>query len=318
MARSLIGRAGWLAVVLASGLTWIARLRRRPVGLIVVYHGLTGSLAPHTIVPVVTRAQLAADLERYRRNYRPVALENFGAAMRARRIGGRIPLAITFDDDLESHLTIALPLLEEAGVQATFFVAGDDAACSRAYWWEPLQIALDRGAELPAHPKLDGCGRDPEAVAAAMLAMPEAERQAATAELWRELAPTQPPAHLSRDGLDRLVRAGHRLGFHTRDHPVLTRLNPVELNEAVTAGLDAVAAAAARDVRAFAYPYGISDARVRAAVAAAGFVQGFTTEPCAVSAHGDPLRVGRVDAAAGSSPLLAFRLARALHRGSAA
>jgi len=51
------------------------------------------------------------------------------------------------------------------------------------------------------------------------------------------------------------------------------------------------------------YPYGIVDQRVAAAAAAAGFVRGVTTERRAVTPSSDRLRLGRVDAAVGSSLL---------------
>jgi peptidoglycan/xylan/chitin deacetylase (PgdA/CDA1 family) len=145
-----------------------------------------------------------------------------------------------------------------------------------------------------------------------MLGLSQGERESIAAGLWQALAPLHPPAHLSTDGLETLVRAGHRLGFHTRMHPVLTQLEPEELAKALGEGVESVAAVAGERVDAIAYPYGVSDARVREATATAGFSHAFTTEPRVVTPTSDPLRLGRIDAASGSSRIFALRLARAL------
>jgi len=315
--RQLVGRSERLGAALAWVITWMARLSERQVGLIVMYHGVTHSPEPLSIAPVVDSRQFAEDLRRFCCQYLPVPLERLDEAIIARRRGGRIPIAITFDDDLDSHVRVALPLLEQAGVHATFFVGGDEQACRRSYWWEPLQRALERGIALPEHPALVRTGRDPERLATAMLELTQQERQAVTEELWRELAPDEPPAHLSIEGLSMLVQGGQQIGFHTRDHRVLTDLNSRELSDALTLGLSNVAEIAGYAVRTLAYPHGITDDRVSAAAAAAGFVRGLTCEACGVTPTTDPLRLGRVDADAGSSALLALRLARALVRGLA-
>jgi len=299
----------WL---LAWCLILLARLERQPRGLVVVYHGVAAGAAMPGVAPVVARTQLERDVAAFARHFRLVGLEQLGVALAARRRRGRIPLAMTFDDDLLSHVDVALPVLCHAGVTATFFVGGDESACERAYWWEPLQLALDRAIELPDE-HLATVAREPSRLAAAMLALPAARRDALAAALWARLAPARPPRHLSRMGIASLARAGHGIGFHTRDHALLTELAPPALAEALTDGLAAVAeAAGGRAVRMIAYPYGRSDPAVRAAAAAAGFTHGYTTRPCAVTPASDPMSIGRVDAAAGSSALLALRLARAL------
>ena len=55
---------------------------------------------------------------------RIVRAEDLPAMVAARRRWHRFPVAITFDDDLASHVRLALPALTRLGVQATFFLTG--------------------------------------------------------------------------------------------------------------------------------------------------------------------------------------------------
>jgi hypothetical protein len=66
-------------------------------------------------------------------------------------------------------------------------------------------------------------------------------------------------------------------------------------------------------VKSFCYPYGRVDARVRAAVRAAGFRTATTTRPGLASALGDPLMLRRIRVD-GRKPVA--DLLRALRRGA--
>src|SRR5689334_13539494 len=95
--------------VLALGLRWRARLSARPVGVAIVYHGLAeraGDPARELSAPH-GRAQFRAQLAHLAAHYRPVAPSELRAAAGRRRRGARIPVAVTLDDDLRSHVEIA-------------------------------------------------------------------------------------------------------------------------------------------------------------------------------------------------------------------
>jgi peptidoglycan/xylan/chitin deacetylase (PgdA/CDA1 family) len=49
---------------------------------------------------------------------------------------------ITFDDGYRSCRDIALPILEDLGVPATFFIATAFASGGKLYWWEQIAAAL--------------------------------------------------------------------------------------------------------------------------------------------------------------------------------
>src|SRR5678815_2908123 len=54
----------------------------------------------------------------------------------------RNPLMITFDDGYRSCHDVALPILREMGIPATFFVATSFITERRMYWWERVALAI--------------------------------------------------------------------------------------------------------------------------------------------------------------------------------
>ena len=76
---------------------------------------------------------------------------------------------------------------------------------------------------------------------------------------------------LSDEQLRQLVAWGHELAAHSMSHPLLTQLADDELEYEVAGAKAALEAALGVEIAFFAYPHGDYDARVVAAVAAAGY-----------------------------------------------
>jgi peptidoglycan/xylan/chitin deacetylase (PgdA/CDA1 family) len=91
-----------------------------------------------------------------------------------------------------------------------------------------------------------------------------------------------------------LAKAGHTIGCHTHNHPVLTRLSTTQVRQEVLGSKLALEDALGRRVSAFCYPYGAYDARVRAVVQEAGFDVAFTVDLGGVKFGDDPYRLKRV------------------------
>ena len=280
------------AAVGRSALRW----SRRRVGAVLVFHAVDERcgdrhrelVAPHGSV------QFAAHVRHVRRSYRPVLAGDILEAVANRRRGERVPVAITFDDDLPSHVHTALPLLQAHDAAATFFLTGASLERPSPFWWERLDravaagIAPETGARLAA-----SIGCRPEdlapgtirAVGDHILSLPPAARTSIDRELAR--LPGPEPRGLAASDVRALVAAGHEIGFHTRDHHPLTTLDAGELAKAMRRGRDELAAAAGHPPRAIAYPHGRADARVADAARAAGYTCGFTTqaEPVTDGSH---------------------------------
>src|SRR3954447_18286216 len=98
MLKDLLRRVYTLA------LRWLARLSGRPVGVVIVYHALAerhGDPARQLVAPH-GRAEFRAQLGHLAGRYRPVPASRIREETGRRGGGERIPVAVTFDDDLRS------------------------------------------------------------------------------------------------------------------------------------------------------------------------------------------------------------------------
>jgi peptidoglycan/xylan/chitin deacetylase (PgdA/CDA1 family) len=301
--------------VLRLGLAWVAlsvlRLTARRRGIVLVYHELaeTAGDPRRDISAAHATAEVERQLRHLRRWYRIVGADEIVHAVRARRRGQRFPAAVTFDDDLRSHVDVALPLLERLGVRATFYLCG--AALDRpfTFWWERLQRAVDvadprlpevlpAAVEKPLPAVAETVKRlspdERDAVAAALAPPPDWESE-------RRLA----PADVTR------LAAAMSVGFHTLRHDPLDRLADADLERALHDGRAALAAAGA-DLRQLAYPHGAADDRIAAAARRAGFTIGLAVGGAAVTGDTDDLLVPRVVPRHRPLPDFAVQLVRRL------
>ena len=300
----------FLARTLASVLARLARCSGRQAGAALVYHRLAADPGDtgRAIVPAHGRAVFEAQARHLAACYDVIPASELVGAVRARRRGQRFPVSITFDDDLQSHRHIALPVLQRHGLTATFFVSGASLWEPHAFWWERLQYAVDAQIPLanlvPKDVAVDSIGD----LAAAIRDLPPDERDAVSALLHARLGPDPENAGLREEGVRALTQAGCEIGMHTLRHDYLPHLDDTALALAMTDGRDRLAAVAGRPIRIIAYPHGASDARVAAAARTAGYSAGFTTQPTAVLADDDPLLLGRLEPSFRSASRFALRL----------
>lgn len=101
------------------------------------------------------------------------------------------------------------------------------------------------------------------------------------------------PGRLSRAQLLEMAAAGVSIGAHSRTHADLTACSDAELEWEARGSREDLEDLLGAPCTRFAYPIGRLDARVRAAVAAAGFRTAVTTVRGWARANTDPLRVAR-------------------------
>lgn len=294
--------AGPLGVLASRAL----RTSRRRLGVVIVYHRVGDPAGdPATeLVPAMGTALFRAQLRLLRSEFDVVSAGNLAQAVAARERFGRFPVAVTFDDEWPGHADVALPLLAEAGVPATFFVGGASLEGPFDFWFDRLQDAFDTGLQGP-----------PEAIhaeAARVDALPRAERDALVRSLAERMGPQPADRSLRADAVRRLVAAGHEIGFHTRRHDALTTLEADELEAALHDGRAELEAVTGAPLRAIAYPSGRANGDVVARAEAAGFERGYSTMPSPIGAASPPLWLGRVYPSPESASTLRFVLARAL------
>jgi peptidoglycan/xylan/chitin deacetylase (PgdA/CDA1 family) len=241
-------------------------------------------------------------------------------AVATRRRGQRIPVALTFDDDLASHAAGAAPILRRLSAPAAFFVCGASLEAPHRFWWEHLQEAIDgrlvTAADLPDLPPdlvdsaLARSDRAAARLAAAVEELTPAARDTVMETLRARTGPAPEDAGLRATCVRELVDAGFELGFHTLRHDRLPTLDDDALAAALEDGRGPLEAAAGRALTSISYPHGRADDRVAAAARAAGFTLGFTGGDRAAGPDEEPLLVPRIQPGFGTQGSFAVQLAR--------
>jgi len=231
------------------------------------------------------------------------------------------PVMVTFDDGYRSCHDVALPILRELGIPATFFIATSFVTERRLYWWERIALALHAArrprAKLlyPAPIEIDAADPGARHVLDNLVKNTFGiDIGRFLAELYAALDVEWSPAidaeHANRlimtwDQVRALERAGMSVESHTRHHHVLETLDDDGLRDELVGARVDLARELGHPVHAIAYPVGrrVQSARILAAIAAAGYRLGFANEnginvlwPAALrrAASFDPLDLRRV------------------------
>lgn len=175
--------------------------------------------------------------------------------------------AITFDDGYADNAEVALPILQQHGLHATFFVATGFLDGGRM--WNDSVYELVRRAPaggLDATPL--GLGTHPlhtiadrrqaiPALVGQLKYLPMAERQQQVDRLVA-LAGVALPDHLmmTTAQVRMLHAAGMGIGAHTVNHPILARLPDAEARDEIAQGKLALEDMIGASVPLFAYPNG--------------------------------------------------------------
>ena len=186
---------------------------------------------------------------------------------------GHLParaLAITFDDGYADNYTVALPILRDLGMPATFFVCSGFLDGGRM--WNDTVIESVRAANgtvldlasagLGTH-GIDSAQSRREAIAALLSQLKHLpivvreERAQAIAEIVDAPLPTD--LLLTSSQLRALAAAGMSIGGHTVHHPILARVDDASARKEITDGRDALEAIVRQPVSLFAYPNGKPD-----------------------------------------------------------
>lgn len=239
-----------------------------------------------------TPAQFRRHVETLARIGTPIGVDALLAGLEGAELPAN-PVMITFDDGYRSCRDIALPILEELGVPATFFIATAFADGGRLYWWEQIAAALKtarvRTATLEYPRSLQIEANDPRArrVLDDVVKNTQGldldrflrELRAALGVPWSAgiEAGLAAPLIMGWDDIRALAAAGMDIESHTRSHRVLETLDREELRQELVGSRRDLEIQLGRPVRAIAYPVGRRPPpEIRRAVAAAGYRIGLT------------------------------------------
>lgn len=276
------------------------RLSARRVGVALIYHGVSrqGGNPSRELVPAHAAKLFEEQMLHVSRRYQIVSAAEILEAVKRRKRGQRFPVAVTFDDDLDCHTSVTLPILRRVGLRGTFFLSGASLKAPSSFWWERLQRAFD--ARLPDLPEIVGSSRSldtPEAIhnlASDVEAMEPHQRDLIASRLEDALGPDPRGSGMRAEAVRELVSAGMEVGFHTLRHDPLVAVAEENLERAMSEGKEMLENVAGTQLITIAYPHGRADERVAEAALAAGFTVGFTGDRSSVDPGSDPMLLGRL------------------------
>lgn len=270
----------------ASGVTALMRTFRNG-GLVVCYHNVVkeniGSGFPGTHLPF---ASFSRQVRWLKSHYDVVSLHELAGRLEGRH-SVRHLAAITFDDGYSGVFDHAWPLLRELGLPATVFIPTALMNRAESFWWD--------------HPSV--VGETSDASRQKMLVDLRGDGMAIAEACFDRSQPAVPATHRPADWatVARAAAEGLDLGVHTASHRNLACLSDAECARELVASRERLLAETGVRSDTFAYPYGIFDDRVRAAVQAAGYRVAVGLDSGLNNATTDPLALKRVNVPASIS-----------------
>lgn len=188
------------------------------------------------------------------------------ALLEKRRLPPRAA-CVTFDDGYADNVHVALPILRERGISATFFIATgflDGGQMWNDTVFEALRQVPDDELDLQEmalgrYPLPDTAARvrAAEALIDRLKYLPLEERLERCQTLAaRAGLPANSGLMMCSSDVRRLVAEGMEVGGHTINHPILAVLDPATARREIADNRDQLAALVEGPVRLFAYPNG--------------------------------------------------------------
>lgn len=125
-----------------AGKNYFLNLLDSPI-IILVYHRVT-NLPSDPEMLAVTPDNFRLQVEFLKQHFRIVRFEEKWPDLKGPTV------AITFDDGYADNVLEALPILEEVGVPATFFVSTGRIGTDNEFWWHRLEGILLQDKEYPS------------------------------------------------------------------------------------------------------------------------------------------------------------------------
>lgn len=262
----------------AAGLPAWGRLKRRNSLTILTYHSF-GPAAEHPYLHRLPVARFAEQVRHIMRHFDVVGLEN-GLARLGTPEADTPMLSITIDDGYADNFTHMLPILKEANLPATVFVATGYIDSGLLPWPTRLSAMLHHATRSEVRRPLAITLSTPAGRLSAgrtlrqhLSRLDHEAREAAIAELKRELVPRTfealPP--LTWDQIRTMRQAGVSIGSHTHFHGWLDCLSPGDVDTELTLSRRRIEEETDAPCNILAYPNGNWNPSVTAAAERAGY-----------------------------------------------
>ncbi len=177
-------------------------------------------------------------------------------------------VCLTFDDGYRDNCTVALPILQELGLPATFFIATDylergrmwnDTLLELLRVWPDTPIDLsDWGVPLLPMHSLEQRRRTLATLFRWMRRIGARGRDELLDRLIRERGGALPDdLMMTERHVRELAAAGMGIGCHTQTHPILTRIDNDQVRREIVDSRQQLQDLIQAPVRYFAYPNGV-------------------------------------------------------------
>ncbi|MCU1486926.1 MAG: polysaccharide deacetylase [Actinomycetia bacterium] len=306
-----------------SAMGLLSPSRRRDAPALVSYHGAMPSDArwdlPHD-GNLVSTDELRDHLRLLQRRYRLIDPDDLRAWLED---GTRLPhdaVLVTCDDGLANARSHMVPVLQDAGVRALFFVTSRSTETEPEWFWmDQLHVALsapfpDEGGDpFPRQTwwdlvrllsRLDEANRAEALRCLRVAAGPEAARADADARF----------RPMNRGELAEVVHAGMTIGAHGASHSVLSLQPDASIEDEVVTTKLRLEEATGASVWAYAYPFGDQGSvgeRERRAVEGAGYLCAVMNVP--MPGTTDRFALGRHNVGRGTHPAELDAILSGLH-----
>jgi peptidoglycan/xylan/chitin deacetylase (PgdA/CDA1 family) len=236
--------------------------------IVLIYHRVT-SLPFDPQMLAVTPENFRAHMQHLKANLSLARFEEGWAGIK------RPAVVVTFDDGYADNALEALPILEEVGVPATFFISTGNINTSKEFWWDELERIILCGREIPdIFDSIDGdskhrwpTGNDNERwkfyheIHKLLKGKDTSERDRWLVQLrrWAEVGEGGRETHMVlTDDLIRRLSASRwaTIGAHTISHTSLSVLSATEQEEEIMGSKRTLEELTGKKVLVFSYPFG--------------------------------------------------------------
>ena len=239
-----------------------------PPVVVLLYHRVT-TLTSDPEMLAVSPGNFRAQMQHLKENYPIVRFEEDWSKV------SKPAVAITFDDGYADNALEALPILEEVGLPATFFVSTGTIGTKLEFWWHELEhIILEKQGLPPGFTLEDdrfgrnwptGCHRERQELYQGLVRLlndADPERRNNWLVQLRHWAQTGEGAADTNRAMTvdelRLLAGSSRvtIGAHTVTHTRLSSLSPAAQREEIAASKRELEAWIGREISTFSYPFG--------------------------------------------------------------
>jgi len=281
---------------------------------ILMYHSVMEDpqMAVASLGPIVHSSKaFRAQIELLAKESHPVSLDKL-----ARFVQGEVDLpkrsvVVTFDDGYADNYAVALAILREIGVPATFYVTADCVQRQRLPWPSRLRYAFSSTkaaswSDAAGTRWLLGTSQNREQAFDATCAVccklaGEAQEKFVTTiekELDAELPQSNAIRMMSWDQIRDLAGQGHIVGSHTMTHPNIAQLSPETARTELTESKRLLEEQLKRRVAHFSYPCPALSPHWTEGTAEEtrriGYDTAVTTDSGLARRHDNPLRLRRI------------------------